>query len=153
MVPAAQHYGGITNGNKCTSCHIEFSGFKGTIANLKYAHNNATANAAGCQACHVFVNQLYTTLTTTPPLTLPTVAGGHDFSQTRSVTGRENNDTGPPRGSFTSTHTNAGLVRCGSCHRYTTTTATTNVWTWVHDPNNPGINNSRTTSGCTMCHL
>ncbi len=153
MVPAANHYGGIANGNKCTSCHIEFSGFKGTVANLKYAHNNATANAGGCQTCHFFTAGLYTTLTTTPPLTLPTTPGGKQFSATQSVTGRENNDTGPPRGSFTSNHANTGLARCGSCHVYTAPTPTANVWTWRHDPNNPGINNSRTTPGCTMCHL
>lgn len=154
MVPAASHYGGVANGNRCISCHIEFSGFKGTVANLKYAHNNATANAGGCQVCHPFSGGLYTLLTTTPSLTLPTSPGAKTFSQSQTVTGRENNDTGPPRGSFTSNHNNAGLVRCGSCHRYTATTATTNVWTWQHDPNNPGISNSRnTTSGCTMCHL
>ncbi|MBL8953732.1 MAG: hypothetical protein JNK82_23355 [Myxococcaceae bacterium] len=153
-VPAVQHYGGVTNGNRCISCHINFAGFDGTTANLKYAHNNATANAGGCQACHPFSAGIYTLLTTTPSLTLPTSAGAKTFSQSQSVTGRENNDTGPPRGSFTSTHTNAGLVRCGSCHRYTATTATTNVWSWVHEPNNPGISNNRnSTSGCTMCHL
>ncbi len=145
-VPAANHYGGVTNGNKCISCHIEFSGFKGTIANLKYAHNNATANAGGCQMCHPFSGNLYTTLTTTPPLTFPTTTGGHSFSQTQSVTGRFDGDT------FTANHTNTGLTRCGSCHRYTTTTSTLNVWTFGHRPSNPGISSSKSTSGCNMCH-
>jgi hypothetical protein len=146
-VPAAQHYGGITNGNKCTSCHINFAGFKGTTANLLYGHTNATANAgAGCSNCHVFASQLYTTLTTTPPLSHPTATGGHQFSQTFTVTGTFNND------SFTSNHTNAGLTRCGACHQYAATTSTTNVWTFKHRPSNPGISNSQSTSGCNMCH-
>ncbi len=153
-VPAAMHYGGITNGNKCTSCHIDFSGFKGTIANLKYGHTNAAANSgAGCASCHVFASQLYTTLTTTPPLTLPTMAGGHQFSQATSVTGRTANcgDTNP-NGCFTSTHANAGLGRCGSCHQYAATTATTNVWAFKHRPTNPGISSSTSSQGCSMCH-
>ena len=145
-VPAAQHYGGITNGNKCTSCHINFAGFKGTIANLKYGHTVAAANAGGCVTCHPFVAQLYTPLTTTPALTRPTTPGGRQFSQTQSVTGTFDGD------SFTSTHTNAGLARCGACHQYVATTATTNIWTFKHRPNNPGISNNENTSGCTMCH-
>lgn len=146
-VPAAQHYGGITNGNRCISCHVNFAGFKDTIANLKYAHTNATANAgSGCANCHGFTAQLYTTLTNTPALTFPTVAGGHQFSQARSVTGSFDGRT------FTAAHTNTGLTRCGACHQYAATTATTNVWTFKHRPSNPGISNSTSTSGCNMCH-
>lgn len=153
LVPAAQHYGGITNGNKCTSCHINYAGFKGTIANLKYGHTNAAANATYCVSCHAFSGQLYTTLTDTPALTFPTVAGGHQFSQTRSVTGsaRACSETNP-NGCFTAAHTNAGLVRCSSCHQYAATTAGTNVWTFRHEASNPGVSNSRSTVGCTMCH-
>jgi hypothetical protein len=84
-VPAANHFGGIGNGNTCISCHADFSGFSGTVTNLNYPHTNATANAGGCEACHSFANQLYTTMTTTPLLTHPTTAGGHQFSQTQSV--------------------------------------------------------------------
>lgn len=151
-VPASSHYRGVSNGNTCTSCHVNFAGFGGTTANLKYGHTNAAANSGGCEGCHGFVGQLYTTLTTTPPLTFPTAPGGHQFSQSQSVTGRVSNDTGPPRGSFTSTHTNAGLARCSSCHQYASTTATTNVWAFKHRTNNPGISQSRSTTGCTMCH-
>ena len=152
--PAATHYGGITNGNKCTSCHVNFAGFKGTITNLKYGHTNATANAGtGCATCHAFATQLYTTLTTTPPLNHPTAAGGHTFSQTFSVTGSNANcgDTNP-NGCFTAPHTNAGLARCGACHVYAATTATTDVWKFKHEPSNPGISSSRSSTGCTMCH-
>lgn len=154
LVPAAQHYGGITNGNKCTSCHIDFAGFKGTIANLKYAHTNATANAGqGCGNCHVFSASLYTTLTNTPALTFPTTAGGHQFSATRSVTGQVRNcaDTNP-NGCVTSTHANSGLNPCGACHQYAPTTAATNIWSFVHRTTNPGMTFSRSSSGCTMCH-
>ncbi len=145
-VAAASHYAGITNGNKCTSCHIEFSGFKGTVANLKYAHTNATANVNGCVTCHAFTASLYTTLTTTPPLTLPTATGGHQFSQATSVTGNFSGD------SFTANHTNTKLTRCGACHQYATTASTTNIWTFKHRPSNPGISNSKSTSGCNNCH-
>lgn len=152
-VPAASHYGGISNGNSCTSCHINFAGFKDTVTNLKYAHTNATANAGnGCANCHVFTGQLYTTLTNTPALTFPTTTGGHQFSQTRNVTGTFDGD------SFTAAHTAANLSRCGSCHQYSTTTATTNVWTFRHRPNNPGITGASSKSaahnviGCNMCH-
>lgn len=154
MVPAAQHFAAISNGNKCTSCHVNFAGFKDTVTNLKYAHTNAAANGgAGCVTCHAFSSQLCTTLTNTPALTLPTAAGGHQFSQTQSVTGRTANcgDTSP-NGCFTSTHANTGLTRCGACHQYAATTATTNVWAFKHRPSNPGISNNENTAGCTMCH-
>lgn len=146
-VPPANHFGGITNGNTCTSCHVNFAGFKGTTTNLKYAHTNATANAGnGCSNCHVFASQLYTTLTTTPSLTYPVSAGSHQFSQTMSVTGRFDGDT------FTKPHTDAKMTRCGSCHQYASTTSTTNVWTFKHRPSNPGISSSKSTSGCNNCH-
>jgi ubiquitin len=153
LVPAANHYGGITNGNKCTSCHIDFTGFKGTITNLKYGHTNATANAAGCVTCHAFSSSLYTTLTNTPGLTHPTAAGGHQFSQTFSVTGvRANCGDTNPNGCFTSNHANTGLARCSSCHKYVATTAGTDVWPFVHDASNPGVSSTRSSPGCTMCH-
>jgi hypothetical protein len=145
-VAASAHYGGVTNGNTCKSCHVNFAGFDTTVANLKYAHTNATANAGGCVTCHKFTASLYTTLTTTPALTRPTSAGAHTFSQTLSVTGSFDGD------SFTSNHANTGLTRCGSCHVYAATTATTNIWSFKHRPNNPGISNNDNTSGCTMCH-
>ena len=152
-VAASSHFGGITNGNTCTSCHVNFAGFKGTVTNLKYAHTNATANGGnGCANCHVFVSQVYTTLTTTPPLTFPISPGGHQFSQTRNVTGTFDGD------SFTAAHTAANLARCGSCHQYATTTATTNIWTFKHRPSNPGITGASTKAaahnviGCNMCH-
>ncbi len=154
LVAAGSHYGGIANGNKCTSCHVNYAGFKDTIANLKYAHTNATANSTGCVTCHVFAGSLYTTLTNTPGLTRPTTTGGHQFSQTTSVTG-SNGSCGAtgPNGCFTSIHSNAGLARCSSCHQYAATTATTNVWTFRHQPSNTGVTNSRTTTvGCTLCH-
>ncbi|MEW6432276.1 MAG: hypothetical protein AB1730_12285 [Myxococcota bacterium] len=145
--PPANHFGGINNGNTCTSCHVNFAGFKGTVTNLKYAHTNATANAGnGCGNCHVFLNQLYTTLTTTPSLTLPVSAGSHQFSQTQSVTGTFDNR------SFTKSHTDTKMTRCGACHQYANTTATTNIWAFKHRPTNPGISNSKSTSGCNNCH-
>ncbi len=147
-VPAASHYGGVSNGNRCISCHVDFSGFAGTVTQLKYAHTNATANAtaAGCGACHAFSAQLYTTLTTTPPLTFPTAAGGHAFSQATVVRGTFDGKT------FNQPHTNADLTRCGSCHAYAATTPTTNVWTFRHRPSNPGISSSKNSPGCTQCH-
>ncbi|MEW5740733.1 MAG: hypothetical protein AB1938_17530 [Myxococcota bacterium] len=152
-VPAASHYGGITNGNRCTSCHINFAGFKDTVTNLKYAHTNAAANAGnGCRNCHVFANQLYTTLTNTPALTFPTVAGGHQFSQTRSVSGSFDGDT------FTTPHNNGTrLDVCGNCHQYSNTTSTTNIWNFKHKPSNPGIpsgnkSQANTMPGCNFCH-
>ncbi|MHB8876868.1 MAG: hypothetical protein ACYC8T_24490 [Myxococcaceae bacterium] len=145
-VSAASHRGGISNGNRCTSCHVNFAGFKDTVANLKYSHTNATANVGGCVTCHPFAGGLYTTLTNTPALTRPTAPGGHQFSQSLSVTGSFDGD------SFTSNHSNSGLTRCGSCHQYAATTASTNVWTFKHRPSNPGISNSKSTSGCSMCH-
>jgi hypothetical protein len=146
MVPTANHFGGTSNGNTCISCHINFSGFKGTVANLKYAHTNASANSGGCVTCHAFQSQLLTTLTTTPPLNHPTTSGGHQFSQTLSVTGSFDGDR------FTSTHTNAGLTRCGACHQYSSTSANTNIWAFKHRPSNAGISNNTRTSGCNMCH-
>ncbi|MHB8874638.1 MAG: hypothetical protein ACYC8T_13195 [Myxococcaceae bacterium] len=143
---AASHYGGITNGNNCTSCHVNFAGFKDTVANLKYAHTNPTANSGGCVTCHSFAGGLYTTLTNTPALTHPTTSGGHQFSQTLTVSATFNSD------SFSGNHTNTGLTRCGACHQYSSTTASTNIWTFRHRPSNPGISNNTSTSGCTMCH-
>ncbi|MBK7860857.1 MAG: hypothetical protein IPJ65_20090 [Archangiaceae bacterium] len=146
-VATAQHYGGIANGNKCVSCHIDFTDFKGPVTNVKYAHTNATANsAAGCQGCHKFASSLYTTLTTTPPLSHPTASGGHQFSQSFSVTGSKSGD------SFTSTHNDTNLTLCGNCHKYASTTSTTNVWSFAHDPSNPGISHSKSSSGCNKCH-
>lgn len=145
-VAAASHYGGITNGNRCTSCHIDFTGFKGPVTNLRYGHTSAAANANGCVTCHAYASQLYTTLTTTPVLTHPTTPGGHQFSQTFTVTGSFNGS------SFNSNHADSGLTRCGACHQYAATASTTNIWTFKHRPSNPGISNSQSTSGCTMCH-
>lgn len=152
-VPAAMHYGGVNNGNRCTSCHINFAGFKDSITNLKYGHTNASANTGGCVNCHAFTGGLYTTLTNTPALTFPTTPGGHQFSNMTSVTGRTANcgDTNP-NGCFTSNHANVGLARCSSCHQYAATTATTNVWAFKHRTSNPGISNNENTVGCTMCH-
>lgn len=153
VVANSAHYGGITNGNKCTSCHVNFAGFKDTVTNLKYGHTNATANGPGCVSCHAFTGGLYTTLTNTPALTLPTAPGGHLFSNAQSVTGRTANcgDTNP-NGCFTSTHANTGLTRCQACHQYAATTATTNVWAFKHRPSNPGASNSTSSGGCNMCH-
>lgn len=144
-VPISNHFGGVSNGNTCISCHIEFSGFGGTIANLKYAHSNSNANSGGCVTCHAFTNQLITTLTTTPSLNHPT-GNGHQFSQTLSVTGSFDGDR------FTSNHTDSNLTRCGACHQYSTTTATRNIWAFKHRPNNAGISNNTRTSGCNKCH-
>jgi hypothetical protein len=145
-VATASHYGGVSNGNTCTSCHIDFTAFNGPVTNLQYAHTNAAANANGCTGCHNFVNQLYTTMTTTPVLTHPVSAGSHQFSQTTNVTGSKDSRT------FTANHTNANLTRCGACHQYSTTTPTTNIWAFKHRPSNPGISNSTSSSGCNMCH-
>ncbi len=142
----SSHFGGVSNGNRCTSCHVDFSGFTGTTAVLKYGHTNATANSGGCRTCHAFASSLYTTLTTTPKLSHPTATGASTFSQTFSVTGTNSND------SFTDTHAGTKLTLCGSCHQYTSTTASTNIWSFVHKPNNPGITNSKTTNGCNECH-
>ena len=144
--PIASHYAGISNGNRCTSCHINYAGFKGTTANLLYGHTNASANSGGCVTCHAFTASQYTLLTTTPSLTRPISAGSKSFSQTLNVTGTFDGD------SFTGNHTNTKLTRCGACHQYATTTAATNVWTFKHRPNNAGISNSKSTSGCNMCH-
>ncbi|MBL8910564.1 MAG: hypothetical protein JNM17_07650, partial [Archangium sp.] len=138
------HNGGLTNGNKCTSCHVNFAGFKDTVTNLKYGHANASVPA--CGTCHVFTASLYTTLTNTPSLTRPTVAGGHQFSQTLSVTGTFDGD------SFNSAHTNTRMTRCEACHQYAATTATTNIWPFKHRPSNPGVSNSKSSGGCNMCH-
>ncbi|MFO0727552.1 MAG: CxxxxCH/CxxCH domain-containing protein [Myxococcota bacterium] len=145
-VATASHYGGTSNGNTCISCHINFSGFGGTTANLKYAHTNSSANAGGCVTCHAFSNQLLATLTNTPSLNYPSSSGGHQFSQTYSVTGSFSGDR------FTANHTNSGLTRCGACHQYSSTSASTNIWSFKHRPSNPGISNSTRTSGCDMCH-
>ena len=143
---ASSHFGGITNGNSCTSCHVNFAGFKGTTTNLLYKHTNATANSGGCVRCHAFVSQAYTTLTTTPSLTRPVSAGGHTFSQTLNVTGAFDDE------SFTAAHTATKMTACGACHQYATTTATTNIWAFKHRPSNPGISNSKSSSGCNSCH-
>ncbi|MFO0600989.1 MAG: hypothetical protein U0228_37115 [Myxococcaceae bacterium] len=143
MVANASHYGGITNGNKCTSCHINFAGFKDTTTNLLYGHTNASVPA--CSTCHVFTGSLYTTLTNTPSLTHPST-NVHQFSQTLNVTGSFNGD------SFNSPHTNAKMTRCESCHQYATTTATTNIWPFKHRPTNPGVTNSKSSIGCNQCH-
>jgi len=145
-VAASSHYGGISNGNRCTTCHIDFTGFKDTVTNLQYPHTNATANSGGCVTCHAYASQLYTTLTNTPALSHPTTSGGHQFSQTYAVTGSFNGQ------SFNSNHTNSGLTRCGACHQYSTTTSTTNIWTFKHRPSNAGISNSQSSGGCSMCH-
>lgn len=154
-VAASAHYGGVSNGNKCTTCHINFAGFKGTVANLKYAHTNRTANGgSGCGNCHAFKSQVYTTLTNTPPLTYPITSGGHTFSQTRSVTSQYTVDG--DNETVTLVHTNPDASACGSCHTYTTTSSGTNIWYFLHEPrNNPGISenfNRRSTNGCTFCH-
>jgi hypothetical protein len=141
-VATASHFGGISNGNTCTSCHIDFSGFKGTTAQLNYGHANSAANAKGCEGCHQYAGQLYTTLTTTPPLQYPTTSGGHQFSQTYSVTARNH----------TSTHTDTHFTQCGGCHQYNGASASSIVWTYQHDPGNPGINNSCSSGGCAWCH-
>lgn len=145
-VAASSHCGGASNGNTCISCHVNFAGFKDTVANLKYAHTSSSANSRGCGTCHAFVNQVYTTLTNTPSLTYPVSSGGHTFSQTRNVTGSYGGR------SFNANHTSAQMTNCGACHQYSTTSASTNVWTFKHRPSNPGISNSESSSGCNACH-
>ncbi len=145
-VANGSHYRGITNGNKCTSCHIAFSAFKGTTAVLLYGHNNSSANSGGCEGCHVFSGQLYTTLTTTPPLTYPVSAGGHTFSQSRTVSGSFRGE------GFSAPHTAGSMTACGTCHPYSRTSASSNVWTFVHRPSNPGIATSKHSGGCANCH-
>ncbi len=142
----SSHFGGVANGNRCTSCHIDFSAFSGTTAVLKYGHTNATANAGSCKTCHAFSSSLYTTLTSTPKLSYPTASGARTFSQTYSVKGSFSGD------SFTDTHAGSKLTLCGSCHQYSSTTASTNIWSFVHRPNNPGVSNSKSTNGCNECH-
>jgi hypothetical protein len=149
-VAAASHFGGITNGNNCITCHLDFSGFKGTALNLLYPHTNATANAEGCGTCHQFADGIYTTLTTTPALTYPAATGGHTFLASFVVTGKNGSISSP---SFTSDHTNSKMVLCGACHQYASTTAATNIWTFRHEPSSPGISRGWTaTNGCAMCH-
>ena len=145
-VAAASHYGGLANGNRCVTCHINFAGFKDTITNLLYPHTNSSANTGGCVTCHAYQSQIYTTLTNTPLLTYPVTTGGHTFSQTRSVTGSFKGD------SFTQPHTATALNNCGACHQYTKTTATLNIWTFQHRPSNPGISTSQSSNGCNQCH-
>lgn len=145
-VAAASHYGGITNGNRCVTCHIDFAGFKDTITNLLYPHSNSLANGGGCVTCHAFKSQIYTTLTNTPALTYPVASGGHTFSQTRSVTVAFDDESHPQA------HTVSTMTRCGACHQYAKTTASLNVWTFKHRPSNPGISNSKSSSGCNVCH-
>lgn len=144
--PESSHYGGVNNGNRCTSCHVSFAGFKGTTANLAYNHSNASANGGGCVTCHAFKSQVYTTLTTTPPLTHPMSSGGHTFSQTLSVSARFDDD------SFTASHTASKMTSCGACHTYSTTTSSTDIWRFVHRPRNPGISNGENSNGCNSCH-
>ncbi len=144
-IPIANHFGGTSNGNTCISCHINFSAFNGTVANLKYGHANSNANSGGCVTCHAFTNQLLATLTVTPSLNHPT-GDGHQFSQTFSVTGTYDGRH------FTASHTDSNLTRCGACHQYSATTASTNIWAFKHRPNNAGISNSKSTSGCNKCH-
>jgi predicted CxxxxCH...CXXCH cytochrome family protein len=141
-VPTASHFGGTSDGNTCISCHVDFTAFSGTVSVTKYTHTNSAANASGCQMCHQYQGGLYTTLTTTPILQYPTTSGGHQFSQSHQVTARQQ----------TSSHTDSSFTSCGACHQYTTTTSGTTVWTYVHDPSNPGINNSRSSNGCNWCH-
>ena len=145
-VAAASHYGGVSNGNSCISCHVNFAGFKGTTTNLLYAHTNGTANSGGCVTCHAFVSQVYTTLTATPPLSYPIAAGGHTFSQTRTVTGTFEDKT------LNDNHTAAKMTSCGACHQYSSTTAATNIWAFKHRPSNPGITNKSSSNGCNECH-
>jgi hypothetical protein len=145
-VAASSHYGGITNGNTCTSCHVDFTAFSGPVTYLKYAHTNGSANSGGCRVCHVFTNQLYTTMTTTPGLSHPNGGNRNQFSQTFNVTGSVNGR------SFTSPHTDSRMVRCEACHQYSTTTASTNIWTFGHRPYNPGVSNSTSSGGCNQCH-
>jgi hypothetical protein len=139
-VAASAHYGGVSNGNRCVTCHINFAGFKGTVSNLRYAHSNAAANSGnGCRNCHVFKNQLYTTLTNTPPLNNPTTGGGHSFSQGTTVRATFYNRT------YQGNHTDSRFTRCAACHVHTTTNSNTNVWVWVHEASGDG-------SGCDWCH-
>lgn len=145
-VAASSHYGGVSNGNGCITCHINFAGFKDTTTNLLYPHANATADASGCGTCHAFQSQIYTTLTNTPSLTYAMSAGSHSFSQTQSVTGSHEDR------SFTSAHTSSNMTNCGACHSYSSTTSSTNIWTFVHEPKNPGVNNGKSSNGCNMCH-
>jgi hypothetical protein len=153
--PAANHYGGITNGNSCITCHRDFTAFGGTTSNLLYPHTNATANAGGCGTCHAFTvpngsTATYTTLTSTPALTHPATTGGHIFSMGFVVTGKNGNKNSP---SFTSAHTNTKMTLCHTCHKYASTTSGTDVWTFVHEPSNTGLSSAWTaTNGCAMCH-
>jgi cytochrome c553 len=79
-------------------------------------------------------------------LTHPTTPGGRQFSQAFTVAA----DLGDKQ--FSAPHTNAGLTRCGSCHQYAATTATTNIWAFKHRPSNPGITSTDSSPGCSMCH-
>ena len=142
--PEASHYGGVTNGNTCISCHVNFAGFSGTTANLIYKHTNSSANGGGCVTCHAFKGGVYTTLTTTPPLTHP--SGSHTFSQSFSVTGRYDDR------SFNANHSASKMTSCGACHQYSTTTSSTDIWTFRHRPSNPGISNGKSSNGCNSCH-
>lgn len=145
-VAESSHYGGVRNGNTCITCHVNFAGFKDSVTNLLYPHTNATANSGGCVTCHAFRSQIYTTLTNTPGLTYPVSAGGHTFSQSRVVSAQFDDD------SFSAAHSAAGMTRCGACHQYSTTTSSTNVWTFKHRPKNPGISNNEDGEGCNKCH-
>ncbi len=151
-VPAASHYGGNFKGNTCISCHINYAGFKGTTANLLYGHTGfSTTSSTNCGLCHAFSSGTYTTLTSTPKLTFPVSGQASQFSQATSVTARFNGE------GFTSNHQNTNMTDCSTCHRYVSTTATTNVWSWVHQgtvstKSDATFAFARGANGCSMCH-
>lgn len=149
-VPTASHYLGVSNGNTCISCHVNFAGFMGTVTNLKYSHSNTAAYTGnGCGNCHAFKSQVYTTLTTTPPLEYPVSPGGHTFSQGATVSTSYTVD-GKSR-TVTLRHTDAATAGCGGCHPYAATSSSTDIWVFVHEPDN-GIRSSRSSPGCIYCH-
>jgi hypothetical protein len=162
-VATSTHFGGVlyastgnSNGNTCTSCHIDFTAFTGPNTNLKYGHSNANVvspapakNASPCETCHKYSASIYTTLTTTPVLLYPVnqTTGLHQFSQAFAVSASRRADTNGRPGVTNTPHTATDMNVCGSCHKYGQ-----GVWQWVHDPNNTGVTHSKSTSGCNRCH-
>jgi hypothetical protein len=141
-VATSAHMGGT--GNACIDCHKDFTGFKGSITNLQYAHSRSTAPLNDCKTCHNFSAGVINSY----------VDATFSLSQTKNVTGSFSGR------SFTRNHTTStadmNMSNCMACHKYALYSNTSNTaalrWKFSHNPSNPGVSNSKSSLGCAICH-
>lgn len=135
-VPVAQHYNQATT---CVGCHSDYSNFTNQ---LRFSHPSTALG--DCTSCHSFASGSYSSYTQVARFN---TTNSFSISSSTGVTGTFDGD------SFTSTHSTPALQQCYHCHSYTApTSATSNVWRFVHRASRLDRTAARNTQACNICH-